>query len=577
MPELARPILIWPTNAKGYFAAPTERLTAAQEVEGEQRRHNWAAISHYADSLLDSTTFDLKGAYRCRDCNKYKDQLQECAWRREHYLEHPDTMSCELWDKARQCDPEMELPGLLGLTDDVMGFAQTKDPDGWGCVRCKRNKPLIDPNSPIRNRWCELAGITIQVGPGESSACCNANEPIKGEVGEDEGYALDASVRSTDADGRLHIAKSHISKATVNPYYGSEIPNSDALGLDPSRIYNLLRDPVELAAAAQTFARLPILSRHVPVSADAPRQDLVIGAIGSEVEFNDPYLDADLCFWESTAIAGIETDTVRELSCAYRYVAVMEPGTYQGQAYDGRMTEIRGNHLALVESGRAGSDVLAADEAITTMKMTKLGRALFVTLGGMSPKLAQDSALPALVGRAVKKTINAEDVSSKLVAMDADLDPKKAKRMIEALIALDAEKEEKPKMMGEDDDDDDDTVAGDEDDEDDDKDKKKVAKDAEEKMKGAMDSFRRDLREASEAARAVRDVVGDVVAMDSAAEIYAFALDHMKVGHEGVKDAASLKALFNLAQTPKTPTARIAQDTAGMATMFPDANRFVQK
>lgn len=48
------------------------------------------------------------------------------------------------------------------------------------------------------------------------------------------------------------------------------------------------------------------------------------GAIGSEVVFAAPYLDADLCVWDATAIAGIETDKVRELSYAYRYVPVME-------------------------------------------------------------------------------------------------------------------------------------------------------------------------------------------------------------------------------------------------------------
>ena len=168
--------------------------------------------------------------------------------------------------------------------------------------------------------------------------------------------AFDRSARRIDADGRLHVDRSHISKATVNPYYGKEIPGYEALGLQPDTVYRLLRGPVELERAAPTFARLPVLSEHVPVTVDAPRPDLVVGAIGSEVVFAPPYLDADLCVWDATAIAGIETDKVRELSCAYRYVPVMEPGEFEGQPYDGRMTEIQGNHLALVEVGRAGSD-----------------------------------------------------------------------------------------------------------------------------------------------------------------------------------------------------------------------------
>jgi uncharacterized protein len=398
--------------------------------------------------------------------------------------------------------------------------------------------------------------------------------------------AFDGSVRTTDNVGRLHIAKSHISKATVNPYYGMEIPDPDkVLGLNPNQVYYLFRDPIELARSASTFARLPILSKHIPVSAEAPRQELIIGAIGSDVEFNDPYLDADTCIWEATAIAGIETDTVREYSAAYYYVAVMTPGEYHGQRYDGVMTKIVGNHLALVESGRAGSDVLAADEAIKIMKTTKLGKALFVTLGGLSPKLAQDSALLALVGQAAKKTFNKEVVSSKLIAMDADLDPKKLASTLDVLLALDAEKE---KVAEDDDDDDDDATAQDEDETEEEKKKRlakdKMAKDAEEKerdekQKTAMDSFRKELRDADDARRAVRPVVGDVIAQDTAAAIYTFALDEMKVPYGGVKDAEALKVIFTNAHSSRSaaPVARIAQDAAGLATKFPNANRFVQQ
>jgi hypothetical protein len=46
----------------------------------------------------------------------------------------------------------------------------------------------------------------------------------------------------------------------------------------------------------------------------------------------------------------------------------MTPGTYKGQPYDGRMTDIVGNHIALVEEGRAGADVHVNDAALPTMK-----------------------------------------------------------------------------------------------------------------------------------------------------------------------------------------------------------------
>ena len=404
--------------------------------------------------------------------------------------------------------------------------------------------------------------------------------------------AFDRSARRIDADGRLHVDRSHISKATVNPYYGKEIPGYEALGLQPDKVYRLLRDPVELERAAPTFARLPVLSEHVPVTVEAPRPDLVVGAIGSEVVFAAPYLDADLCVWDATAIAGIETDKVRELSCAYRYVPVMEPGEFEGQPYDGRMTEIQGNHLALVEVGRAGSDVVVADRnpftfKETAMKMSKLGKALFAALCAASPVLAADSALPALVGSANRKTFDRNGVKAKLLALDAELDPQQLDNVIDALLDV----EQEPKAV--------ETPMAAADESPADKLRKLLAgkvddavidevcalcaapaADEEPGMKkeevaAAMDGLRKELREAEEARRDVRPIVGDVMGMDSAADVYGFALDHMKVDRAGVEGAPALRALFKVASAKaSTPAPTVAQDSAGLATRFPGATRF---
>lgn len=408
--------------------------------------------------------------------------------------------------------------------------------------------------------------------------------------------AFDRSARRIDADGRLHVAKSHISKANVCVYYGKEIPGYEALGLAPNQVYRLLRDPVELERAAPTFARLPILSEHVPVTVEAPRPDLVVGAIGSEITFTPPYLDADLCVWDATAIAGIETDKVRELSCAYRYVPVMEPGEFEGQPYDGRMTEIQGNHLALVEVGRAGSDVVVADAnpfnfKETAMKMSKLGKALFAALCAASPVLAADSALPALVGNANRKTFKKDDVKAKLLALDASIDSNQLDAVLDAI--LDVEQDPKPVETP--------AAAADESPADklrallsgkvddatleeacallatpaaDEKPEGEGGMKPEE-VKAAMDGLRKELREAEEARRDVRAIVGDVMGMDSAAAVYGFALDHMKVDRAGVEGAPALRALFKVAASHKVASpVHVAQDSAGLAAKFPGAARF---
>ena len=133
------------------------------------------------------------------------------------------------------------------------------------------------------------------------------------------------SVRTMDQDGRMHVAVSNISKANVCEYFGAEIPGHQELGLDPARKYKMLRDPQELAKAAATFNNMPILSRHVPVNADAPMKDLVIGSTGTDAAFTKPYLTNSLVFWVRDAIDNIESDTQKELSCAYHYVPDMTP------------------------------------------------------------------------------------------------------------------------------------------------------------------------------------------------------------------------------------------------------------
>lgn len=408
--------------------------------------------------------------------------------------------------------------------------------------------------------------------------------------------ALDRSARRLDVDGRLHVDRSHISKAVVSPYYGQEIPGWEALGLQADKIYRLLRDPVELERGASTFARLPILSEHVHVKADDSRQDLIVGAIGSNITFADPYLDADTTIWDAEAIAGIESGDITEFSCAYHYVPDMTPGEYKGEPYDGRMTQIVGNHLALVEVGRAGADVVVADnnpfiKESAIMKMTKLGKALFLALSAASTVLAADSALPALVGSASKKDFKKADVRKKLLALDADLDPDQVDGVLDSILDIgeDPNPLETPAAVVEKSPADqarellagkvDDTIiaqivalleppapALDEGDD-------KMSK---EDVATAMDGLRAQLREAEEAKRDVRDVVGDVIGMDSADAVYGFALDHMKVDREGVTGSKALRALFKVAASHAgaVTTPKIAQDSDAMVTMFPNANRF---
>ena len=184
------------------------------------------------------------------------------------------------------------------------------------------------------------------------------------------------SARHYDENGFLHVECCNISKATVNPYLGAEIPGWEQLALDPKKIYYILRPPAELAKAASTSNMIPLMDAHIEVSAfDLENPDISkhqVGNTGQAGGFKSPYLINDLVIQKQGAIEGVNSKEVCELSCAYRYDVVMAPGEFQGTKYDGYMTNIRFNHVALVEEGRAGPDVMVKDSAEELKKQRKL-------------------------------------------------------------------------------------------------------------------------------------------------------------------------------------------------------------
>jgi 8-oxo-dGTP pyrophosphatase MutT (NUDIX family) len=245
--------------------------------------------------------------------------------------------------------------------------------------------------------------------------------------GAHDSIAMDKdSVRRFDADGHLFVEMTPISKANVCPYYGKEIPDFRGLGLDPDKIYQLYRDPKELEKAAASFAGKPLLLVHTPISADDHPRNKTVGAIGTGVVFKAPYLMAPLSVWDGEAIELIDSKKQRELSSAYRYRADMTPGTVDGEAFDGVMRDIGGNHVALVSEGRAGPDVVVGDEQIKPRKETDMAKKPVVMsrmasvahgaiLAYLRPKIAQDAKIDLVP---ILKGVTAKNYDAKLIGAD---------------------------------------------------------------------------------------------------------------------------------------------------------------
>ncbi len=169
------------------------------------------------------------------------------------------------------------------------------------------------------------------------------------------------SKRSFDINGFMHVDLSNLTKESVDPYWGYEIVNSEALGLEQDKLYYGYRKGEELKKAAQTFNGLPLMRDHHFDSAEKPQREHRVGSVGTDCVYNAPYLQASLTITDAEAIRKIESGERVELSCSYFYTAVLEKGEFGSQPYDFVMTDIQGNHVALVGEGRAGADVRVAD------------------------------------------------------------------------------------------------------------------------------------------------------------------------------------------------------------------------
>lgn len=170
-----------------------------------------------------------------------------------------------------------------------------------------------------------------------------------------------SSKRRFDENGFMHVESSHITKEQVAPYRGREIPGWEELGLDPDKVYFGYRPAEELKKAIQTFNGLPIMLMHHTVSADDPKKEYQVGSMATNAVWNDPYVDNGMIFTDSVGIESVKNGTCREISWAYQYDPDFTPGVFNGIPYDFVMRNLRGNHVAIVEEGRAGPDVVVAD------------------------------------------------------------------------------------------------------------------------------------------------------------------------------------------------------------------------
>lgn len=127
------------------------------------------------------------------------------------------------------------------------------------------------------------------------------------------------------------------------------------------------RPPEEVfrADSLSSFALVPVTDDHPPTMLDARNCRMhAVGSVGESVRADGNHVMATLAVFDADTIAKMEAGKV-DLSCGYEADIIDESGvTPEGEPYDSIQRNIRGNHVAIVDRGRAGSARVRMDGVI---------------------------------------------------------------------------------------------------------------------------------------------------------------------------------------------------------------------
>lgn len=121
-----------------------------------------------------------------------------------------------------------------------------------------------------------------------------------------------------------------------------------------------LRDPKDVfnTDSLESMKMLPITNGH-PAEKLVTSENakvLQVGHTGESINADGSFVVTSLKVTDAKAIADIKSGKRRELSLGYTVDVIAEDGFHEGKPYTHKQTNIRYNHLAIVDRARAGSD-----------------------------------------------------------------------------------------------------------------------------------------------------------------------------------------------------------------------------
>lgn len=170
-----------------------------------------------------------------------------------------------------------------------------------------------------------------------------------------------ASISGTKltSDGYL-VAEVRTARTGIQDYAGYEV------GKPEMKVVRVYRPESEVFSkdSLGSYAHRPVTNDHPSVAVTADNwKDYSVGQIGDEIARDGEFVRVPLIVMDAAAIKAINSGK-RELSAGYTCDLAFEAGVSpEGEQYDAIQKDIKINHVAIVQYGRAGSEARIGDSA----------------------------------------------------------------------------------------------------------------------------------------------------------------------------------------------------------------------
>lgn len=167
-------------------------------------------------------------------------------------------------------------------------------------------------------------------------------------------------------DGFL-VGDVRAARTGIQIYAGAEVGHPEKTTV---RVYRP-EDEVFSVDSMRSFANRVVTNDHPPVMVDATNwKEHTIGHVGTEVARDGEYIRVPMSLMDGLTIELVEQGK-RELSAGYTCDLDFTPGvTPSGESYDAVQRNIRVNHIAVVDTGRAGPRCRLGDSIMEKNEMT---------------------------------------------------------------------------------------------------------------------------------------------------------------------------------------------------------------